>query len=35
MEFAIAGMNLLRPKEQLQKEVEKFDLICVSCKKGG
>ena len=33
MEFTIAGMNLLRPKEQLEKEVEKFDLICVACKK--
>lgn len=33
MEFSIAGMNLLRPKEQLQKEIEKFDLECVACHK--
>ena len=32
--FIISGMNLYRPKFQIDAEVKKCDLLCSRCKKG-
>jgi hypothetical protein len=31
-DFPLRGMNLLKPINQVRKELEKCDLVCVSCK---
>ena len=30
-EFSLSGMNLIRPKEQLDKEIRKCEILCPDC----